>query len=236
MINLTLPFLSGLSGGFSHCIGMCGIFVLTVASVSSEELAAKHYGTALTRQLLFHVGRLVSLTLLGVVAGAIGSLAGFREHVPAVQAWMGLIAGTLLAVLSLGQLGIIPALRIPEPDVLGANGGKGRQLYVRVLRANHWLKPLALGLLVGVLPCGLTYYILIYALAAGSVLDSAACMAAFGSGTIPGLLALGMLASSAPSFLASRGLRVGMTRLSGIILLIMAGFLIHRGWETLNGL
>jgi len=236
MTYLILPFLSGLAGGFSHCIGMCGIFVLSVATVSAGKSGVASCRWALCRQVLFHGGRLFSLVLLGAIAGSIGSLSAFRIHVPAAQAYLSMAAGLLLGVLALGQLGVVPAFRLSEPDILGAGSGKGRALYVSVMRSTTWFRPVVLGLLIGLLPCGLTYYVVIYAIGLGSVIRGAISMAAFCIGTIPGLLTLGMLAEAAPPLLRSPCLRSGMSRVSGIILLVMAALLVQRGWETLRGL
>jgi sulfite exporter TauE/SafE len=236
MNDALLPFMTGLSSGFSHCIGMCGIFVLSTAAVSRAAESQRNYVAAVGRQALFHGGRLVSLSILGLFAGLLGSLASFRGHMPAVQAWVSIVAGITLVLLALGQLGIAPKLRVPEPDVLGSGGGKGRKLYVDALRSKHWLQPLALGTLIGFLPCGLTYSVLIYALGLPSVPKSVVAMLFFGIGTIPGLLTLGLFAEAVPGLVGSQAVRAGITRLSGIILLIMAWFLVSRGWDTLRGL
>lgn len=236
MTFLILPFLSGFAGGFSHCIGMCGIFVLSTASIQANATGARAYAAAFGRQGLYHGGRLVSLSMLGAAAGALGSLASFRGHIPAVQAWIAVAAGVCLALLALGQLGLIRALRLPEPDVLGAAGGKGRQLYVRALRSGSVLRPFFLGLLVGLLPCGLTYYVVIYAIGLASATRGVLSMAAFCIGTVPGLLALGMLAAAAPAFVRSARMRRVMNVLGGVVLLLMGASLLQRGIETLRGL
>ena len=53
-------------------------------------------------------------------------------------------------------------------------------------------RALGLGVLWGWLPCGLVYSVLITALAAGSAGQGALIMAAFGLGTLPNLLAIGL--------------------------------------------
>ncbi|MDR3710485.1 MAG: sulfite exporter TauE/SafE family protein [Capsulimonadaceae bacterium] len=237
MTDLLLPFFSGLTGGFSHCIGMCGVFVLSAASVGRSGSGRPDYAAAAARQAMFHGGRLLSLLVLGVVAGSLGSLASFRGHVPLAQTGLSFAAAIALGALALGQLGIAPALRIPEPDVMAAGGGKGRALFARIFRSKALLRPLALGFMVGLLPCGLTYYVLLYGIATASPASSALMMASFWLGTVPGLAAIGMTAGVAGSLLRpSTAVRVGMSRLSGIILLLMAALLAFRGWETLRAL
>jgi hypothetical protein len=51
---------------------------------------------------------------------------------------------------------------------------------------------LLLGMLWGWLPCGLVYSVLLTALASGDALNGAAIMLAFGLGTLPNLLAIGL--------------------------------------------
>jgi hypothetical protein len=60
----------------------------------------------------------------------------------------------------------------------------------------------------GWLPCGLVYSVLITALASGSPAQGALTMAAFGLGTLPNLLAMGLFASHLQPILQKRGLRV----------------------------
>ncbi|HEX5322420.1 MAG TPA: sulfite exporter TauE/SafE family protein, partial [Capsulimonadaceae bacterium] len=149
-----LPFLWGLAGGFSHCIGMCGIFVLSCSAgppgPDGKPRPAPHM---LERHLAFHVGRLATLGALGALAGAIGSLAGFARHFARTQGIVSIAAGIVMALLALGYVGLIPKLKIPEIDVMGAGGGWGRRLFVRALQSRSFARPLLLGALVGFLPC-----------------------------------------------------------------------------------
>ena len=113
----------GLAGGFSHCIGMCGIFVVSYAGMPAKGDARRFVHPE--RHLLFHGGRLLSLAALGVIGGALGDLS---HRWAAVQGAVGVAIGLLMVGLALGMAGILPWLRIPEPDVLGAGGGRGRRL------------------------------------------------------------------------------------------------------------
>src|ERR1700730_18894993 len=84
-MELGLIFLTGLLLSL-HCVGMCGGFValISVAPALSSGVATAGPGsTALTgsswhrvvlpQQLVFNAGRIASYTLLGAMAGALGS-------------------------------------------------------------------------------------------------------------------------------------------------------------------
>jgi sulfite exporter TauE/SafE len=65
---------------------------------------------------------------------------------------------------------------------------------------NSPAKALPLGFVWGWLPCGLVYSVLAWAFAAGSVLDGALLMLAFGVGTLPALLLMGAAAATLTRF------------------------------------
>jgi hypothetical protein len=229
-----LPLLWGLAGGFSHCIGMCGIFVLSCSGgpigADGKPRPAPHL---LERHLAFHAGRLIILGALGALAGAIGSLAGFAAHFARTQGIVSIAAGAVMALLALGYVGIIPKLKIPEIDVIGAGGGWGRRIFVRTLKSHNSFRPFLLGLLVGLLPCMLTYTVLIPAAATLSAVKSLFIMLAFGIGTTPGLLTLGLVSGVFAGLFNRSAFRVAMTRVSALIMLAMAGVFIWRGIPNL---
>ena len=218
----------GLAGGVSHCIGMCGLFVLSVAKLDEPTLARR-----LWKQTLFHSGRLASLALLGAASGAVGSLVEFAARFARLQGALGIAFGVVLALLALGYLGVVPWLKLPEPDLFGAGGGRGRKIMARVMRGNHeWHQPLALGAFVGLLPCGLTYSILIGAASTAHWWAGAGVMIVFGLGTIPGLLSLGMAGHLLKGVLQNARFRVAMTRAGALILFGAGALLIWRGWPN----
>ena len=176
--------------GFSHCIGMCGIFVLGVNGDTKSS------SQVIWRQVMFQSGRLISFAVIGALVGYLGSLTRFAGRYESIQAWSGLITGTILALLALGQIGIFPSLRLPEPDVLGMAGGKGRRLYAQTLRSRAFWQPLALGVFVGFLPCGLTYTAAIAAAGTLSAVNGLLTMCVFCLGTMPGLITLALSQSS----------------------------------------
>ena len=211
----------GLASGFSHCIGMCGIFVVSYAGAAGRG-AGRHW--------LFHGGRLAALAGLGLTGGAIGAL-GHRWA--SAQGAVSLAVGAVMLALALGLSGVFPKLRLPEPDVLGAGGGRGRRLYLKVLRSQSAWKPLAVGVFVGLLPCGLTYNALLATFTLRP-LSGAALMLCFGLGTVPGLLALALFGQSLLGGLLTKlPFRIAMTRVSAIFMAALGLAFLCRGWANL---
>jgi len=225
--EILLAFWWGLGGGFSHCIGMCGMFVFAYTGSMAAVGEMRPLGQ-LVRHLLFNLGHILTVTLLGGLAGLVGSLPAFALRWKGVQGWVSVIAGVLMILLALGYLGAAPKLKFPEPNVLGGNSPlKG--LFLKAMRTQSPWKPFFLGGLIGFLPCGLIYTVLIPAAATGSLLKGMAVMAAFGTGTMPGLVALGLFSS-----LATMRFRDLIVRLASIPVLIMGILFIQRGWPYLG--
>jgi uncharacterized protein len=218
----------GLAMGFSHCIGMCGIFIL---GVSGENETVSQI---LRRQAMFQSGRLVAFAVIGTAVGTIGSLAGFAGQFSRTQAWAGLLTGIIMAVLAIGQIGLLPKLRLPEPDVLSLAGGWGRRVYARTLRSRNWWQPLALGVFVGFLPCGLTYAAAVVAAGTLSPVRALLVMTVFCLCTVPGLTTLALAQSSLLKLFPPAKVRIVIGKLSGWIMAAMATAFVIRSIPLLH--
>lgn len=222
----------GLAGGFAHCIGMCGIFVVSVGGLA-EKGERRRFAPG--RHLLFHAGRLISLTTLGALAGAIVGLGNVWAK---TQGIVSIGAGVVMLGLALGLAGIVPRWKLPEPDVLAAGGGRGRRLFVRVLQSKSAFRPFLVGLFVGLLPCGLTYTALLTAATATlshspTPQTGALLMLLFGLGTVPGLLTLGVAGSALFGGLLLRpAFRQRMTQVAAVVMAVMAAAFVWRGWAN----
>ncbi|MFZ5502427.1 MAG: sulfite exporter TauE/SafE family protein [Pseudomonadota bacterium] len=177
-------FLVGLLGGV-HCLGMCGSIVGIFTTQVPQNAARWPF------HLAYSSGRIASYAVAGALVGALGQ-AGLlmRDAVP-VQHLLFALSSVMLIVLGLYLAGLWAAVRRLERA--GSGLWKRLQPYTaRLLPVNTVSRALGLGVLWGWLPCGLVYSVLVTALASGDALNGALLMAAFGLGTLPNLLAIGL--------------------------------------------
>ncbi|MGC2165208.1 MAG: sulfite exporter TauE/SafE family protein [Gallionella sp.] len=202
-------FFVGLLGGV-HCLGMCGSLV----GILTAQLP--QHGTRWPFHLAYNGGRLASYTIAGALVGAIGQ-AGLllRDQVP-IQHLLFALSSLMLVALGLYLAGIWNMLRRIEHV--------GGWLWRRIQPLTRGLFPIdtpqqafLLGTLWGWLPCGLVYSVLVTALASGHTQNGALIMLAFGLGTLPNLLAIGLFWESIKQWVQSRRVRM----LAG---LLVAGF------------
>jgi uncharacterized protein len=193
-------FLTGLLGGV-HCAGMCGGIVAALAGQGTGGDAAW------PMHLSYNVGRIVSYTLAGAAAGAAGGLPLLLDGVLPVQMTLYLVANILLIALGLYLAGIWNA--VAKLEFVGVAMWRRLQPFTRrFLPADTVPKALALGAVWGWLPCGLVYSILATALLSAHALNGAAIMLAFGLGTLPNLMAAGLLYRRFGSVVRAKPMRI----------------------------
>ena len=193
-------FLVGLGGGFLHCAGMCGPFVLAQVGFRVDKTPGtmppglrRLTGGAL---LPYHFGRATTYTLLGALVGAIGS------GIVGTTGWRWLPGtATALAALWFAIQAVRPfagqALDFAPPRFLARLGDQ-----LARMAASSGTGLYGFGVILGFLPCGMVYGALGAAAGAGSVAGAALMMLAFALGTMPALLVVGTAGAA-----ALRGLR-----------------------------
>jgi sulfite exporter TauE/SafE len=158
--------------GSLHCVGMCGPIALALPVVSNNN-----FGRFLST-LLYNLGRMVTYAALGALLGLAGAsfaLAGFQKG---------------LSVL-LGLTIIVVLLWPKHAWVLKSNHSVQlffatvRNSLGKLLARRNYRSVFFIGLVNGLLPCGLVYIALAGAVATTSVVKSSLFMAAFGLGTLP---------------------------------------------------
>jgi len=201
-LSLWGAFLLGLTGGFGHCLAMCGPFV-AAASVTDSEAVCGVGARAGTRrsgvfQLAYHMGRLGTYMLLGALlgllgeAGALSSVTGPFSPVGITQ-FLKLAAGAMMVVMGVVLLvawarGL--KARLPEPTAAIASMPWFGRTVSRLARSDGWWG-LPLGALMGLVPCAPLLPVEIAALATATPLFGAMMMLAFGLGTVPALAGFG---------------------------------------------
>jgi sulfite exporter TauE/SafE len=188
-------FLTGLAGGFAHCSAMCSPFVLAQLPVGSDG-APRLARLASGALLPYHLGRLTTYTMLGALAGGFGGVVVRMTGFKAPLAGLLLFAAGLFLVQAVGRL--LPALAGGTSGRAGRwVGGKLTAIIGPLLRQSRGRRGYLLGVALGFLPCGFLYAALAASAGAGSVLAGAASMAAFAVGTVPSLLAVGLVGAAA---------------------------------------
>lgn len=184
--GLLAIFLVGLLGGV-HCVGMCGGIVTAISAGMPGE-------RRLGLQLAYNSGRIGSYALAGTLAGAVGAGGIWLQGVFPLQQALYVLANLMLVALGLYLAGIWHGVLWLER--MGSGIWKRLQPLSRpFFPVTTVPRALTVGAVWGWLPCGLVYSVLVMALASGSVLEGARVMLVFGLGTLPNLLAMGMLAS-----------------------------------------
>ncbi len=236
MLETFVPaFIVGLTGSL-HCLGMCGPLIAawslryrTALQAGSGNGGFFFFPGALLHHLAFHAGRITTYGVLGaIVAGVFGSLEIHRFSMQ-YRAGFAVACGLTLIGLGLVIFGTLPlphfAVRLlsPQASVLGKR-------LARLTNSGRPGSKLGLGLLVGLLPCGLTWAMLVAAASTLSSLRGLVTMVSFGLGTIPALLAMGMSVS-----LVSARTRLFGERAAAIFIMVMGASLAVRGLGVVLG-
>lgn len=230
-MEFLLVFALGFLGSFGHCVGMCG--PLTVAFALSQADAAGAARARAWQQLRFHsllnLGRVLSYAAVGAALGAIGSLLMAGGQLAGIgsglRQGMAIFTGLLLIWLGLNQINpqLLPRVPLLHPLLEGRSHQSLSHLMSRLSGQSRWWTPTLLGGLWGLIPCGFLYVAQIKAAATGNLWLGAATMLAFGLGTMPILLGLGVLITRVGADRRSQLFRMG-----GWITLTMGGLMLLR--------
>lgn len=197
-IDLISAFVVGLLGGV-HCVGMCGGIVgaLSLGLPSQRQLPIL---------LGYNLGRISSYTLAGALMGALGFYFSGLLPVQTAQRVLLGFAGVFMVLLGLYLGGWW--------NLLSRIERMGGVLWRRIEPLGRGLLPVrspgqavALGLLWGWLPCGLVYSALVWTVASGGPVQGGLLMLAFGLGTLPNLLLMGVAAVQLQRWVRKRATR-----------------------------
>lgn len=200
----SLTFIGGVLLGLAsslHCAGMCGGIAASLA------LSLRPGGSTRARAevlLAAQAGKTLAYVTAGGALGAVGAAAyglfnrsvGFfiLQRVGAAGlVWVGLSLFGLVPAASLADRAIAPLRRWAW-----ASGRTGAAA------------PALAGLVWGLLPCGMVYSALLFAMLSGSAFGGAAVMAGFGLGVMPSVTASALGVASLPALAQSRASRAAV--------------------------
>jgi hypothetical protein len=229
-------FVVGLLGSV-HCAGMCGGIVgaLSVAPTVGRTIAIRPAPAArapLANVLAYNAGRIGSYMAAGALAGGIAQGAQALARLPALQAGAYWAANLMLAALGLYLMDAWHGLaRLEQGGQVVWRGV--RPLLAKVGPLDGPARMFMAGGLWGWLPCGMVYSVLVTALLSGSAIQGALVMLAFGLGTLPMLLGLGLVGARVRGWLARPRVRLacGIVVLGfGLLGLARAAGGLPHGW------
>jgi len=220
-------FTIGILGGFSHCIGMCGGFVMTyslkIRETGTTQSLVKRY--SLLAHLLYNGGRIFTYIIMGEIFGLIGSTIGFILVIKNLQGALELFAGCFMLAMGLDFAGLWPGRSADFFPGVDRFKNLIQKLYKNLNPQNLFL----LGMILGWIPCGLVYAAGAQAVATQSMLGGMMTMLFFGLGTFPALLLVGI----STEYISAR-LRRQLYRLAALVLILLAILTLFRGIDALG--
>jgi len=191
-----------------HCVGMCGGIMLS-QTIGKES---KSKFNAMKPAILYNLGRVVSYTIIGGIAGAIGSV--FALSLTA-KASMQILAGIFMIVMGFNMAGFkaFRKLQLKLPTSV-----------LKLLGKPKPKTPFFVGIFNGLMPCGPLQTMQLYALGTGSGISGALSMFIFAIGTVPLMLTFGALSS-----LLSKGYTKKILKFSGILIVVLGLVMSNRG-------
>lgn len=201
-MTYALLFVAGLASSV-HCLGMCGPFAVAIAGNRRER--------TWIRSALYNAARVNTLVVIGAACGAVGAVVVAVGPVHHVERGLALVAGGLMLLVGLEMLGLLE--QVTGRMVYSIQRRLGRALG-SVMRSESLAAPVALGVFNAFLPCHLIYAFAARAAGTGSIGEGALTMMSFGLGTVPSMLAVGVVRRWLPGAFAAR-----LSTVSGLLVL-----------------
>jgi len=233
MLDLLLILAVGFFGSFGHCMGMCGPLAAAFSLSHKQETQPK-WQEQLSFHILLNLGRLVSYALVGAAIAALGSIliAGgqMAGSGSALRRGIALLTGVMLIWFGIVQIQpkFLPRIPFLHPLIQGKLHNRLSGAMVKLSLNNRWWTPAGLGIVWGLMPCGFLYAAQIKAAETGNLWMGAATMLAFGLGTLPTMLGVGVSTS-----LVSADRRSQLFRLAGWVTITIGVLTLLRTGDTM---
>ena len=217
-LNLFAALLAGFTSS-AHCFAMCGGIA---GALGMHARAAGSNTNAALVAGLYQLGRISGYALAGALVGLVGSQAARVLDLVRVGSLLRIASGVLILLLGLRLLVRWNALQWIER--LGARFWMRLRPLVQFAGTRAGLiKPLTVGLLWSLLPCGLIYSMLLLAAMSGDPGRGALIMLAFGAGTLPSMLSTSLLSARLQSKMSHPVVRIA----SGAAMTVLGAWMIY---------
>lgn len=183
MIEIWAMFILGATAGL-HCLGMCGPIVLTLQTPLMKE-------RRWTGNVVYNLGRITTYVAVGTLLFVLVSRAAQLFPIANAKKALTLVVGIFLCLFGLWQMlpfrmqPVATSFRLPGISRIRSSS----------LTAGKLLPVYFLGIIFGIIPCGMTYAMYVRVLDSPHAAAAAAMCLAFGLGTLPWLLLGGVFSN-----------------------------------------
>ena len=201
-------FVLGLMGSL-HCAGMCGPIALSL------PLYGNSFSTKIIGGIMYNIGRTITYGIMGAIFGSLGqglSLVGFQQWISVAMGALMIISVIMPSLFKNTNSGNIPIASWVRKSI--------QRLFVKKSFGGLFF----IGLLNGLLPCGLVYVAIAGAIGTGDTLTGTIFMVLFGLGTLPLMFAISIVGN-----IMSFSVRNKINKLIPVLVVVIGIIFILRG-------
>lgn len=211
MAILLSALVLGLMGSF-HCAGMCGPIAIALP-LHGNTVPQKIFGGA-----LYNLGRTITYGIMGALFGLLGQgmeMLGFQQKISVLMGAL-MIISVLFPAIFKNQYNLDKSMF--------SLVGKLKKLIANMFSIRSFSSLFFIGMLNGLLPCGLVYMAIAGAIGTGNAGQGMLYMILFGLGTIPMLLSISIAGN-----LMSQAIRKKINKLIPVLVVVVGLLFILRG-------
>ncbi|TWU47349.1 hypothetical protein Poly51_51490 [Rubripirellula tenax] len=216
--------------GSMHCVGMCGPLAMWASGIGDRASRS----TVVVATSMYHIGRLTTYVIAGLIAGWIGSALDVGGNWIGVQVAAARVVGAIMVLIGAWKLWSIVggSSAGAKPLKLSRVSGVLVKLRPRLFRLPIVTRAFATGLLTTLLPCGWLYLFALFSAGTADPIKGGVVMAAFWVGTVPALTAL-----VAGSQMLSRRFTMAVPAIAAAMLILTGCFTASgRGFANLDAI
>jgi hypothetical protein len=213
MAILLSALILGLMGSF-HCAGMCGPIAIALP-LHGNTVTQKIFGGT-----LYNIGRTITYGVMGALFGLLGqgiSMIGFQQKISVIMGAV-MIISVLFPALFKNQYQLDKSWF--------SLVGKLKKSIGQMFSVRSFSSLFFIGLLNGLLPCGLVYIAIAGAIGTGDIAQGTFYMILFGLGTIPMMLTISLVGN-----MMGLALRNRINKLIPVLVVVVGLLFILRGLD-----